>query len=267
MWVRSIGLLFCSVLLASSVASAADGNKVLFSPWSSAPTCTSGRACIYMSASDGQLYVIDGNAVTTKLHGAKSFRTSANCAGLSGPVNGDVCYDTTLSYFRVYAGGWKTIPLLATAPIGISGQTVSIAYSSPLTVTGGSLALASSGLVYQTVTGGAWGVLGAATNYATHPGNAVSAGEVELAIVPRAGTAQKLYCHIATAPGGADTVVITARKNAADQALTCTITGAATACNDTSNTFAVSAADRLSMKLASSAATAASISCTFEVVN
>ena len=150
MWVRSIGLLFCSVLLAASVASAADGNKVLFSPWSSAPTCTSGRACIYMSASDGQLYVIDGNAVTTKLHGAKSFRTSANCAGLSGPVNGDVCYDTTLSYFRVYAGGWKTIPLLATAPIGISGQTVSLAYSSPLTVTGGALALASSGLVYQT---------------------------------------------------------------------------------------------------------------------
>lgn len=268
MWEHVIGRLVCSlVLLAALSAHAADGNREVFSPWTSAPTCPSGKACIYMLSSDGQLYVIDGSAVTTKLHGAKSFRTSANCAALSSPVNGDVCYDTTLSYFRVYSGGWKTIPLLATAPIGISGQTVSISYSSPLTVAGGSLALASSGLVYQTVTGGVWGVLGAATNYATHPGNAVSAGEVELAIVPRAGTAQKLYCHIATAPGGADTVVITARKNAADQALTCTITGAATACNDTTNTFAVSAADRLSMKLASSAGTAATISCTFEVTN
>ena len=268
MWVRWIGKLVCSALLfAASSASAVTGNREIYSPWTAAPSCPAGKACVYMLASDGQLYVVDGAAATLKISAAKSFRTAVDCTALASFADGDICYDTTLSYFRVYAGGWKTIPLLATAPIGISGQTVSIAYSSPLTVTGGSLALASSGLVYQTVTGGAWGVLGAATNYATHPGNAVSAGEVELAIVPRAGTAQKLYCHLATAPDGADTVVITARKNAADQALTCTITGAATACNDTSNTFAVSAADRLSMKLASSAATAATISCTFEVVN
>ena len=243
-------------------------NLLILSNQGSAPTCTGSKSCLYSLTTGGYVQIKHSVlASAIRLGDALGFRSSANCAALSSPVNGDVCYDTTLSYFRVYSGGWKTIPLLATAPIGISGQTVSLSYSSPLTVAGGSLALASSGLVYQTVTGGARGVLGAATNYATHPGSAVSAGEVELAIVPRAGTAQKLYCHIATAPGGADTVVITARNNAADQALTCTITGAATACNDTTNTFAVSAADRLSMKLASSAGTAATISCTFEVTN
>ena len=124
MWVRSIGLLFCSVLLASSVASAADGNKVLFSPWSAAPTCTSGRACIYMSASDGQLYVIDGNAVTTKLHGAKSFRTSANCAGLSGPVNGDVWPEWVGAGWMAAQAGYPhmTVPMgdVHGIPVGVS---------------------------------------------------------------------------------------------------------------------------------------------------
>ncbi len=252
---RFVGRLLCSLallLLSSSVAVAADGNKEVFSPWSSAPSCVAGRACIYQLGSDKQLYGVDGNGVVTKLHGAKSFRTSTNCAGLSSPANGDVCFDTTLGYFRFYAGGWITVALAYSAPLSLSGQTLSIA---------------ASGLVYQRISAGAWGALGAATNYATHPGNAISAGEVVLSVVPRAGTAKKLYCYVATAPGGADTVLITVRKNAADQALTCTITGAATTCNDTSNTFAVAVADRLSMSIASSAGTAASLSCAFEVTN
>jgi len=252
MWARLIGLLFCSALLAS-VASAADGNKVLFSPWSSAPTCTTGRSCIYMLASDGQLYVIDGNAVTTKLHGAKSFRTSANCAGLSGPVNGDVCYDTTLGYFRLYAGGWKTIPTAVSAPLALSGQTISIA---------------ASGVVYSSVVGAGKGVVGVATLYLVGPG-VVASGTTEaiLWLAVRAGTVKNLRCFLGVAPGGADTVIVTLRKNAADQTTTCTITGVATTCSDTSNTFSVVAADQLSVKAVSSAGVASDLTCSFEVTN
>ncbi len=253
MWVRSIGLLFCSVLLASSVASAADGNKVLFSPWSSAPTCTSGRACIYMSASDGQLYVIDGNAVTTKLHGAKSFRTSANCAGLSSPANGDVCFDTTLGYFRFYVGGWITVALAYSAPLSLSGQTLS---------------LTAGGIVYATVSAGASGALGAATLYLRSPGLAAyGTTETELNVAPRAGTVRNLRCHLGVAPGGADTVINTVRVNAVDSTTTCTISAANTTCADTTNTAAVAAGSRLSVKSASSAGTASDIACSFEVTN
>ena len=117
---RFVGRLLCSLallLLSSSVAVAADGNKEVFSPWTSAPSCVAGRACIYQLGSDKQLYGVDGNGVVTKLHGAKSFRTSMNCAGLSGPANGDVCFDTTLGYFRVYSGGWSTVALVYSSPL------------------------------------------------------------------------------------------------------------------------------------------------------
>ena len=238
-------------------------NLLILSNQSSAPTCTGSKSCLYSLTTGGYVQIKHSVlASAIRLGDALGFRSSAACSGLASPANGDVCFDTVLGTTLYYSAGWKTLVN--------TGRTIST--TAPLSGGGDlsanrTLSISAGGLVYLSVTGGAWGALGAATNYATHPGNAVSAGEVELAIVPRAGTAQKMYCHIATAPGGADTVVITARKNAADQALTCTITGAATDCNDTTNTFAVVAADRLSMKLASSAGTAATISCTFEVVN
>lgn len=238
-------------------------NLLILSNQGSAPTCTGSKSCLYSLTTGGYVQIKHSVlASAIRLGDALGFRSSAACSGLASPANGDVCFDTVLGTTLYYSAGWKTLVN--------TGRTIST--TAPLSGGGDlsanrTLAISAGGLVYLSVTGGAWGALGAATNYATHPGNAVSAGEVELAIVPRAGTAQKMYCHIATAPGGADTVVITARKNAADQALTCTITGAATDCNDTTNTFAVVAADRLSMKLASSAGTAATISCTFEVVN
>lgn len=267
MLVRFTGLLLFSLALLSSSAIAADGNKEIFSPWTSAPSCPSGRACIYHLASDGQLYVIDGSASTTKLHGAKSFRTSSNCAGLSSPTNGDVCYDTTLGYFRLYSGGWRSVPLVATVPLSITGQTVALSYSSPLAVVGGSLTVSTGGSVYASITGAGKGVLGVATLYLVGPGVVASGTEAYLLIAPRAGTARNLRCYLGTAPGGADTVIITARLNGADTTTTCTITGAGQTCSDASNTAAVSAGDRVSLKAVSSAGTASDLSCSIEVTN
>jgi len=231
MLVRFTGLLLFSLALLSSSAIAADGNKEIFSPWTSAPSCPSGRACIYHLASDGQLYVIDGSASTTKLHGAKSFRTSSNCAGLASPANGDVCYDTTLASFRYYSAGWRSASAV--------GQ----------------------------ITGGAAGALGAAaTIYLRTPGFAAT-GTVEttLAVGTRTATIRNLYCDLGTAPGGADTAITTVRVNGVDSVVTCTMTGAAVTCHDTTHSITVVAGDRLTIKSVSSAGTASDLTCSFEV--
>ena len=256
MLARFAGRLLCSLallLLSWSVADAADGNKEVFSPWTSAPSCVAGRACIYQLGSDKQLYGVDGNGVVTKLHGAKSFRTSMNCAGLSSPANGDVCYDTTAGSFKFYSGGWYTVALIYTAPLSLSGHTLSID---------------AGGLVYASVNGGGAGVLGIATLYLRSPGLAATGTtETDLLVAPRAGTVRNLHCHLKIAPGGADTVVNTVRVNSAAIVTTCTISAASTSCSDTSNTSAVSAGDRLSIESVSSATTASDLACSFEVTN
>ena len=254
MLVRWIGKLVCSALLfAASYASAVTGNREIYSPWTAAPSCPAGKACVYMLASDGQLYVVDGAAATLKISAAKSFRTAVDCTALASFADGDICYDTTLGYFRLYAAGWKTIPTTAASPLSLSGQTLSIA---------------ASGLVYAAVSSGASGVLGAATLYLRAPGLAAyGTTETELLVAPRAGTIRNLRCHLGVAPGGADTVINTVRVNAADSITTCTISAANTTCADTTNTAAVAAGNRLSVMSVSSAGTASDIACSFEVTN
>ena len=90
---RFVGRLLCSLallLLSSSVAVAADGNKEVFSPWTSAPSCVAGRACIYQLGSDKQLYGVDGNgdgrAVITD--DADSVHSAANYLVASGALSG-----------------------------------------------------------------------------------------------------------------------------------------------------------------------------------
>lgn len=134
------------------------------------------------------------------------------------------------------------------------------------TVSGGVPAWANP--VHSVITGGARGTLGATTGYLSAPGVAWSTTtEPVLMVATRTATVRNLYCDLGTAPGGADTVVVTVRKNAADQTTTCTITGAGTTCNDTSNTFAVAAGNRLTIKGVSSAGVAADLHCSVEVGN
>ena len=254
---KVISCLWCliawPVLALSAPGAGTKTDKLVVSPQSSAPSCPSGQACMYMLASDGQLYVVDGAAATLKISAAKSFRTAVDCTALASFADGDICYDTTLGYFRLYAAGWKTIPTTAASPLSLSGQTLSIA---------------ASGLVYAAVSSGASGVLGAATLYLRAPGLAAyGTTETELLVAPRAGTIRNLRCHLGVAPGGADTVINTVRVNAADSITTCTISAANTTCADTTNTAAVAAGNRLSVMSVSSAGTASDIACSFEVTN
>jgi len=85
------------------------------------PTCTSGRACLYSKASDGRPYFKDANALELDANAARSFRTSANCSGLSSPANGWTCYDTGSSVFRFYSGGWTTAPVNDSLLVHLAG--------------------------------------------------------------------------------------------------------------------------------------------------
>ena len=246
----------CLLSLLVSAASAHADTKLILTGQSSAPTCPGSAVCLYALTGAGVAYQ-KGPGVPSPIRvgDALVFRSSANCSALGSPANGDVCFDTTLGYFRYYSTGWWTMVKTVSFPLSQSGQTLSIA---------------PSGIVYAVPTGADKGVLPASsTHYLVAPGQAATGTtEAVLLVAPRAGTARQLYCYLGTAPGGADNIVITARKNSADQALTCTIAAAATNCSDATNSFAVAAGDRLSVGSANSAtSTAADLTCSFEVTN
>jgi len=63
-------------------------------------------------------------------------------------------------------------------------------------------------------------------------------------------TVSSFRARIATAPGASKSWVFTVRKNGANTTMTCTITGAATQCATTANSFSVTAGDLLSVQVA-----------------
>ena len=160
-----------------------------------------------------------------------------------------------------------------TAPITGGGdltsdRTIGLSYSSTyFDLAGGALVAKAGALVYQAVSGGGTGALGAATVYLGATNAAHGTTEYPQAIAARAGSARNLRCYLGTAPGGSDTVAVTARVAGADSTLTCTITGAAQTCADTTHAPTVAAGDRLATKAVSSAGTAAALVCTWEVTN
>jgi hypothetical protein len=105
----------------------------------------------------------------------------------------------------------------------------------------GSTALGtSSSTQYQGVAGGVTGT--------------INATETNREQLMQASTVRSMYLDIVSALGGGVSVAFTVRKNTADTAITATISGAAqTTANDTVNSVAYSAGDRIAMKLVKSA--------------
>ena len=78
-------------------------------------------------------------------------------------------------------------------------------------------------------------------------------------VVPTSGTVKNLYVRTFTAQPATGSLVLTVRKNGADTALTITVPASSAAnktSSDTVNSFAVSAGDRISMKIKNNAAAA-----------
>lgn len=105
------------------------------------------------------------------------------------------------------------------------------------------------------------------TLYITPVGNVSNATETNVSqLAGIVGTLNNLYVN-ATAPGGSDTIIVTIDKNTTGQTLTCTITGAAAACNDTTHSFAVVATDLLSIKAVYSTSVTGAVSFTMSLTN
>jgi len=88
-------------------------------------------------------------------------------------------------------------------------------------------------------------------------------------LLPMAGTFRNLYVHLTVAPGTGNTVQFTLRVNGATPsgAPTCTVSGTATICSDTTDTAAISAGDLVAYQMVSSASAStarASISIEFD---
>ncbi len=97
------------------------------------------------------------------------------------------------------------------------------------------------------------------TNYGFAGGNAFSIlSDVECP-VPTAGSIRDLYVNLNTAPGGTETRSYWLTKNGASQSLTCTVSGAATTCTDTTHTTTVAAGDRVAITTSASAAPAVTV--------
>lgn len=115
-------------------------------------------------------------------------------------------------------------------------------------------------------------VLGAATVYGATTGVAFGSAAIQLYVCRTTGeTARNLRASLGIAPGGSDTVIWTLMKSSdngntwANTALTCTITGAAFANSDATNSVALTAGDILALKAVSSAGTAAGAAATFDI--
>ncbi|HTY43000.1 MAG TPA: hypothetical protein VMH79_14090, partial [Thermoanaerobaculia bacterium] len=82
-------------------------------------------------------------------------------------------------------------------------------------------------------------------------GNQSSTERLVQNIMPRAGTVEDFYIFIETAPGGTASWTFTLRKNGADTALTCTVSGTNQICSDTTHSVTFAAGDLVSVREAS----------------
>lgn len=202
--------------------------------------------------------------------GATGATGSAGSAGDTGPTG------ATGS-----TGGTGSTGATVTGPTGATGATGGTG------ATGSNGAAGGTGATGATGSGGATGATGAgAAPIAGDSGTTIAVGSTVYAHpnghsttgtdstgatrfkVPRAGTVQTLYVEASSGHGSGDNVY-TLRKNGSDQAVTCTITGAATTCSDLTHNFAVAAGDLLSVKVVTASgglAVAVSHAWGFEIV-
>lgn len=266
--------LLVSAPLAAPAAPGIGGEKVTVYPTAS-QTC-GGVPCIWSDSTLGRVKMRDASGVDKLAGEADRITTAASDPGT--PVFGQCYANTSIHKIRCYQNSaWSSWfdggrQVLTSAPLTGGGPLTAdlilgISLSSFFATVGGTLIVNPGSLIYAHFDGGGKGALGAGTVYLTAPGQTASATEVVLSKATRAGSLRNLYCDLGTAPGGSDTVVATVRVAGVDSLLTCTVSAAATSCSDTSDTPAVTAGQRVSIKAVSSAGTAADLTCSLEETN
>lgn len=128
-----------------------------------------------------------------------------------------------------------------------AGIASTVSFASSVTFSGG---VTMSGVVQAIIHGRTGGISTGATYFV---GLSESLTETDVKIpIPVPGTIKYLFAQTDGAISGANTVVYTLRKNAVDQAVTCTMTGGAISANDSTHSFAVVPGDLVDVKLVTS---------------
>lgn len=164
--------------------------------------------------------------------------TALTCTVQSGT---QTCSDTTHTVSVVAADtvGYTYIP---------SGTPTAPANSFPLAILFTSTNTNESVLL---TSGYGAGVLSTTvTNYLSIVGSPTfsTTENISSFVLPVAGLIDHMYMQSNVAPGGSASYTFTVEKNGADAAVTCTVSAAATTCNDLSNSVAFAAGDTVSIK-------------------
>jgi len=219
-------------------------------------TAIGGAVNIYRDGTGAKsVAIIPGTSITLVENvvqtGAYTFGTGTSAVSLNG--------DTTVTTGKNFA--------VVDGTVGLGSGAISTTYATMVTnlnadkVDGKHVTDITAPSYINFVTDGAFT---ASTSFNGPGQQAENATEEAFFIVPTAGTLTKLYTVVATAPGGADTLTYTIRKNGADQTITCVISAAEVSANDAAHTVSVAAGDKISLKLVSSATTVANSSATLE---
>lgn len=140
----------------------------------------------------------------------------------------------------------STLSLPNTASVSWSCSTAGIITTCLATASGGG---GTGGGIVTYSSGAAITPLG--TQYiAIGGGGQASATEADVEIgAPSAATISSMFVNFDLPPGTGNSIAVTWRKNGSDQTLTCTVSGSADTCSDTTHSFAVIQDDLLDIKL------------------
>ena len=157
---------------------------------------------------------------------------------------------------------------------GATGATEASERSGPAGPTGATGATGATGPAGLTGPRGADGSSGSAIggNYPNAGNNSflipwgvgTSATEANANVPLPSGKAGKLVVSLAAAPGSGKSAAVTIRKNGVNSALSCTVSGTATACTDTVDSVTFSDGDLLSILYTETGAAASRIRFAFE---
>ena len=171
--------------------------------------------------------------------------------GTPGGSNGDIQFNNSGSF-----GGETLVPIAnggtgTATPSLVPGTNVTITGSWPNQTINSSGGGGGAGGGFTTYSSGTATVTLPAAGTTFFPaggGGPPNSTEANVQSASPAATISKFYVHLSANIGTGNTIAFTFRDGGSDQSVTCTISGAANTCNDTTHSVTVAAGDIISIK-------------------
>ena len=194
----------------------------------------------------GSISLVQGNAQTP----------TANSAGFQAPTSVPTAYFLTLPSAPA-VGFWRSTSATSPSPVTIAaasgvGSCPANQFVNALNDNAAPTCATPSGgggAVYA-YAGGSGNALGGTTDFSLTGALAGTSDGTDLNLSPAGatGTVSALYARVITAPGTGNSFSLTVFRNGTAQAVTCTISGTGTTCNDTAHSFTFNPTDTLGLR-------------------